>query len=178
MLISRSCILTERGPILLLIRVLFLAAVDHQDYVPNWVISMKKNEYKAFTIMELLIVIIIVGIMVAFSIPNYNKSVTRAYEQDAVMQLSTIHAAEQIYLAKEGAYWPTGTSYPVDQINATLHTNTIENGMTYTCIPNPPGFRCTAQRFDGTFTVQIKDGVLSNINPCCSSGVCPTLAGC
>ena len=157
---------------------LLRVVVGHQAYVQSWDISMKKNEYKAFTIMELLLVIIIIGIMVGFAIPNYNRSVERAYEQDAIMQLSAIHAAEQVYYAKEGAYWPTDTSYPVDQINANLHMNVIENGLTFTCIPSALSFQCTAQRAGGIFTIQIISGALAAQNPCCSAGTCPTVPGC
>ena len=136
------------------------------------------NRVQAFTIMEQMIVIIIIGIMVGFAIPNYNRSVERAYEQDAVMQLSAIHAAEQVYYAKEGAYWPTDTNYSADQINAILHTNIIENGLTFTCIPSALSFQCTAQRTGGIFTIQIISGALAAKNPCCSAGTCPTVQGC
>lgn len=156
--------------------------MGQQVYVQNWVISMKKNNYSAFTIMELMLVVIIIGLIAGFAIPNYNKSVERAYEQDAIMQLSTIHAAEQIYYAREVRYWPLDANpYQIDQINTSLKTNIIENGMTLICTNNPPNvstFNCTAQRTGGGFTLRVNQAVLSASNPCCSAGSCPTVPAC
>ena len=144
---------------------------------------MKRMFNKAFTIMEILIVVIIVGIIAGFSIPNYRKANESAYERDAVLQLSTLHDAEQLYHAREGGlYWPPDTTvYNVSQINSALDTSLIENGMTLTCTSPAAGgsaFTCTAQRAGGAFTLQLDETTLGSGNPCCSAGNCPTLAGC
>ena len=134
--------------------------------------------------MEILLVIVILGIMAAFAMPNYNKSVELAYEKDAVLQLTAIQAAEQSYYAREITYWPSTTSnYTVDQINTALHMNLIENGFSYSCTsPSPGNFTCTAQRIGGAFTLRLNvTAALSSTspaNPCCNAGSCPTVLAC
>ncbi len=133
---------------------------------------------KAFTIMEILIVVIIVGVMAAFAIPNYGRSVSQSHLQDAMMQLSAIRTANQVYYARTGAYWPPSGSNGVTAINSNLSLNIIENGMTYTCGPGATvgtTFTCTAVTSGaGSFTTTVTQAPLSTTNPQCTSGsACP-----
>lgn len=131
---------------------------------------------RAFTIMEIMVVIVILGAIAGFAIPNYTKSVEQAYERDAIMQLSAIHATNQIYFAKTGAYWPpNGSAYDVNSINSNLNLNIIENGMTYSCTgTNGTTFTCTAVRSGAAaFTVTVTEAALTATNPDCTSGACP-----
>ena len=134
---------------------------------------------KAFTIMEILIVVIIVGIIAAFAIPNYGTSVAQSHLQDAIMQLSAIRTANQVYRAKTGSYWPTVAGAKlVGEINSSLSLNIIENGMTYTCNTTTAGttFTCTATTTppgDNSFTTTVTEAALSSTNPQCTTGKCP-----
>ncbi len=62
---------------------------------------------KGFTLVELLIVIIIVGILAAVSIPMMSTNLERARGTDGIAQLGAIRTAERIYYAEHSAY--TGT---------------------------------------------------------------------
>ncbi len=134
---------------------------------------------KAFTIMEILIVVIIVGIIAAFAIPNYGRSVAQSHYQDAVMQLSAIRTANQIYFARTGAYWPNTPGQTIAAINANLSLNIIENRKTYTCSPGTTigtTFTCTAvynATGSDTFTATVNENPLSTTNPQCTGGTCP-----
>lgn len=129
---------------------------------------------KAFTIMEILIVVIIVGVIAAFAIPNYGRSVAQTHLQDAVMQLSAIRTANQVYYARTGAYWPPSGSNNVSAINSNLSLNIIENGMTYTCTGTGTTFNCTAVTTGGSsFTTTVTQAPLSTTNPQCTAGSCP-----
>ncbi len=71
---------------------------------------MKKIFYRsAFTLMELMIVVIAVGLIAAFGIPAYDKAVERSYERDGINNLSLLYSAEQAYRARYGGYWPEAT---------------------------------------------------------------------
>lgn len=127
--------------------------------------------------MELMVVVIIIGIIAAFAIPNYQKSIERAYERDAIANLTTLHGANQIYRAQNNVYWPQSASsstYAV--INANLGLALIENGMTYSAVGNALGstFTATARRWGpaAAFTLSVTDAVISASNPSCS-GTCP-----
>lgn len=84
-----------------------------------------------FTLTELLIVVILVGVIAAFALPNYSKSLNSAHRRDAEIQLASIHSANSIYHAQSGAYLPTGTG-DLSEINSGLNLGIIANGVIYT----------------------------------------------
>lgn len=97
-----------------------------------------RNENKAFTITELIIVIVIVSIISAFAIPQYRKLMQKSEEREIYLQLISVRAAVQIYLAKTGAAqisdWNT-----VNEINAALNLNLDGTGYTYSCLGTQGG---------------------------------------
>ncbi|MCB9771985.1 MAG: type II secretion system protein [Candidatus Omnitrophica bacterium] len=130
---------------------------------------MKKIHVQGgFTIMEILITVLIVGIIAAFAIPNYGKSVDQTHIQDAVMQLSAIRTANQVYYARRSEYWPSTSTHPVNEINANLSLSIIENGKTYNCDGNGTTFTCTAKR-SGVQIAGVTEAPLSTTNPGCPS---------
>jgi len=62
---------------------------------------------KGFTLMELLIVIIIIGILAGLGIPQYMKAVERGRTAEAKAILGQIRTAEEAYRAKNGTYTAT-----------------------------------------------------------------------
>lgn len=128
----------------------------------------------AFTIMELMVVIVIIGVLAAIALPNYTRTIERSRLQDATTQLTTVHAAEQVYAARSGGtYWPSdGAAHGVAEINTTLGVNLIENGMAFSCTGDGTTFSCTGTRSGGAFTVTVDENAVGVSNPSCS-GTCP-----
>ncbi len=60
-----------------------------------------KNQ-KGFSLIELLIVVVIVGIIAAIAVPNLLASRRAANEGSAISALRTIHGAEMIYHSTKG----------------------------------------------------------------------------
>ena len=63
---------------------------------------------KAFTILELIIVIIIIGIIATFAIPQYQKFREKAIDAEAFQMLGTIGRAEEMYYMLHGVYLTVG----------------------------------------------------------------------
>ena len=63
---------------------------------------------RAFTLVELLIVIIIIGILATMSIPQYQKMVNRAKWAECVGLAGAIKTAQSLYYAENGAYKENG----------------------------------------------------------------------
>ncbi len=146
------------------------------------------KNFKAFTLTELMVVVILIGIIAAFALPNYQKAILKAHERDAVVQLTVIHAALKIYEAQANTY-PEG-HFDLTNINTTLGLNVIGNGMryTYTSLSLGKQFQVDAEWHDtagsaNNFTIRVNEEAIdpgTNPNPCCESGkdTCPSLPAC
>lgn len=80
---------------------------------------------KGFTLLEILITVIIIGILTAIAIPNYTKSRERSLDKEAQIVLNLIHAAEKMYYMKTTSYYPSvaSTSVDVSNLNSNLRLN-------------------------------------------------------
>ncbi len=65
---------------------------------------MKKIKKKGYTLMEVLVAVVIVTILVAVSVPLYNKVVVRASVSDALNNLSVLAQAQDRYFVNNGSY--------------------------------------------------------------------------
>jgi len=57
-----------------------------------------------FTLVELAVVIVIIGVLAAFGVPRFLKSVERSKAAEAFQYLSAVRTAQERYVAKEGIY--------------------------------------------------------------------------
>ncbi len=65
---------------------------------------MLRTNQRGFTLVELMIVVIIVGILAAVAIPMYQGATERAKASEAVAALGTIRGAMRVYYAEHGTY--------------------------------------------------------------------------
>ena len=54
--------------------------------------------------MELAVVIVIIGVLAAFGVPRFLKSVERSKAAEAFNYLSAVRDAQERYIAREGIY--------------------------------------------------------------------------
>jgi prepilin-type N-terminal cleavage/methylation domain-containing protein len=138
-----------------------------------------------FTLMELMVVAIVVGLIAAFAIPNYSKAVERAHEKDSFQALTLIAASNEAYKARYGEYWgvnpPVLTNSGIGVMNAGLNLQVVETGVRFYYSPNPVnvvagGYRVLGYR-SGKWSLYIDP---DHQVPCCQPalGVCPTIADC
>ncbi len=148
---------------------------------------MKKEA--AFTMLEIIVVLIIVGVLIPVSVPNLQNMIKHAQVQDAKNNLLAVYTAQVSRFANDSTYYAPGCAVPND-FRAGLKINlSITNNINYCCenpnvaIPPLEDFFCLAQG-DG-FELRINNAQVlvpmnttpypacgGTSNPCCSGGVC------
>jgi len=140
----------------------------------------------AFTLAEIISVIVILSIMSAFAIPNYVKGMRKGYERNMALNLMAIHGANEIYRAKSGGndeYLP-GTDLPlsgVPSINSGLSLDLIDDKATYDYDRTTATTYTVTATLPGVFTLTVNQDALTDANPCCTnilSEACRLRQGC
>jgi prepilin-type N-terminal cleavage/methylation domain-containing protein len=132
-------------------------------------IFMNKN---AFTLLELSVVVIIVGILSVVAIPNMLKTVNRGYAKDALNNLMAIYAAQQDYAQNHGgAYIYCGNTGSTTDFSACLNsglgTNIIpRNSMVYTCEDSGSNALCQARKdLEIVFRINTRYSITTSLFP-------------
>lgn len=57
-----------------------------------------------FSLMELMVVVAIIGILAAFSVPNYYRYLAKAKQTEVALNLASLHTAQQLYFLEHNCY--------------------------------------------------------------------------
>jgi len=100
---------------------------------------------KGFTLIEILIVVIIVGILASIGIPQYASSLEKARGVDAKQGLAYIYREEQVYAGyRAGIFTNLITNLGSDAVLNTRYWN-----FTIATPPTSDSFIATATRISG-----------------------------
>jgi len=82
---------------------------------------MKKKitEFKAFTLSELLVVLVIVGILIAIAIPSFLPLINKAKATEAKIQLKHLHSLQKIYFYEYASFTKDLNKLNFEQTKAT-----------------------------------------------------------
>lgn len=72
---------------------------------------IKTTKLRGFTIVELLIVIVVIGILAAITIVAYNGIQSRATAAKTVSDITAVNKAVQLYYADNGSYPNTSSAW-------------------------------------------------------------------
>jgi prepilin-type N-terminal cleavage/methylation domain-containing protein len=72
--------------------------------------TLRNRGERGFTLIELMIVVVIIGILAALAIPRFMRATTKSKQSEAKNILKHIYAMERAYRQEYDAYWGNGTT--------------------------------------------------------------------
>lgn len=128
---------------------------------------------RSFTLMEIMMVVILVGIIAAFGVPRYTQSQARVNEREAVHSLRLIGEALERYQFRHGAY-PAFNMPQVSDINTALELGIVEQNMDYDCAAAAGDVVCSAVSAGG-WEINYDTSRTPTANPQCAVANCPSI---
>lgn len=141
--------------------------------------SVAKKPKISFTLIELVVVVVIIGILATLSFSQYYSAMEKSIAREGVTALRLIRAAEDIYYSQWGIYY--GPDVVANNFtgagtgNTTLRLNLNEINWNYDIpVANVNAFTAQAARTRGPFApvgnvctyTMNQNGVLANTGRC------------
>ncbi|HHY16401.1 MAG TPA: prepilin-type N-terminal cleavage/methylation domain-containing protein [Firmicutes bacterium] len=98
-----------------------------------------KRDQRGFTLMELMIVIVIIGVLAAIGVPAYNNYVNKAKAAACLSNRRTIATAMGLYYAEHTTYPPTTADLVdyLDNVEALKCPMELDKADNYEIVTDP-----------------------------------------
>jgi type II secretory pathway pseudopilin PulG len=143
-----------------------------------------RNTIQAFTIMEVMLSVLILGIIAAFVMPNFAMTLQKNYEKDMISKIQLISEANRLYRAQHGEYLP-GSGVNLDALNTALKLSIASGSfsVSYSRLSDTSYSISATYTGSNSFTIRFTDDFAANLSteyedPCCSSGSCFVVPNC
>ena len=91
-----------------------------------------RKRFHGFSLMEVMIVVVIIGILAALAYPNLEKYLKRAHQTEAKTNLSAIYTAQKIYFTLHQSYAEDINELDLSLAQGDPYTFTIQEASTST----------------------------------------------
>ena len=131
-----------------------------------------QRNVRSFTIVEVLLVVVVIGIIASIAIPRYNKAIEKASERRMFASMQAIKGALPIYNARYGEY-PQVSYADTAAINSGLNLDLYDPDVNYTYTPNVIGlYTILASNTKHGWSMHMHTDFSTDIH--CTSAGCPS----
>jgi prepilin-type N-terminal cleavage/methylation domain-containing protein len=108
-------------------------------------LSKFHRSQKGFTLIELMIVVVIIGILAALAIPRFMRATTKSKQSEAKQILKQIYVMQRAYRQEKDTYTANGASASAGGTFATLGVDIMSTARyTYAITADSTSFTATA----------------------------------